>query len=173
MTWQPTPDQLVAAIDHAGRCDPMESCGVIADGAYVELVNTATEYDAFVMDRVGYIGVSKRSRRIEAIVHSHVYTPPTPSDGDRVMCEKLGLPWLIVNWPMGSFEVLEPCGYTAPLVGREWSWGGNDCWGLVRDCLPSGDRPLASGLPARLAVLAERRRPDHPLLSGGRSARHA
>lgn len=132
MTFQPTDDQMAAAMAHAAECQPLECCGLIADGDYHPLTNTATQYDAFVMDRRGYLEVA-RHKTIEAIVHSHVYLPPVPSMGDRAMCEKLGLPWLIVGWPTGLFEVIEPCGYTPPLIGRQWAWGSCDCWGLVRD----------------------------------------
>ena len=133
-SWQPTQEQIDAALAHAGACEPLECCGVIAGGKYWPLRNTATRHDAFVMDRRGLAEVSSMAR-IEAVVHSHVYQQPTASEGDRAMCEKTGLPWLIVSWPLGTHLVIEPCGYRAPLVGRQWAWGSHDCWGLVRDAL--------------------------------------
>lgn len=132
MSWVPTREQIDDALAHAELCQPLESCGLIADGRYYALTNTATEFDAFVMDSRGYAQIAK-SMNVEAIVHSHVWLPPTPSDGDRAMCEKLGKPWLIVSWPTGKIDVLEPSGYIAPLEGREWAWGSNDCFGLIRD----------------------------------------
>lgn len=132
MTFQPTEEQITAALAHAAECKPLEACGVIADGKYWPLENKATEHDTFVMDRAGYCRVSS-AHEIQAIVHSHVYLPPSPSDGDRAMCEKLGLPWVIVSWPLGTHRVIEPCGYRAPLVGRKWAWGSHDCFGLIRD----------------------------------------
>jgi proteasome lid subunit RPN8/RPN11 len=177
--WQPTNEQIVYAVDHAGRTAPMESCGLIADGKYIELANTATEHDAFVMDMNGYIEVSKK-HRIEAIVHSHIYLPPTPSQGDLAMCEKVGLPWLIVNFPLGTYEVIEPSGFKAPLEGRQWAWGSHDCWGLVRDCFHSetgiwlkdfprdwmfwekGDDVISRSFPeAGLRRMGEREPPKH------------
>jgi proteasome lid subunit RPN8/RPN11 len=135
MTFQPNPLQIAAAMVHASQCEPLESCGVITeDGAFHALKNTATEFDTFVMDMAGYLAINKKSR-VVAIVHSHVYLPPTPSAGDKAMVEKTGLPWLIVSWPLGTWKVIEPCGYRAPLVGREWAWGSHDCFGLIRDGL--------------------------------------
>lgn len=132
--WQPTPEQIAAALAHAEQCAPLECCGVIAGGRYRRLKNTATQHDAFVMDMRGFIAVSADAP-IEAVVHSHVHRQPIASDGDRAMCEKTALPWLIVSWPLGTFAVIEPCGYRAPLVGRSWAWGSHDCWGLMRDAL--------------------------------------
>lgn len=132
MIFQPTSEQLAAALAHAAECDPLESCGVIANERYWPLQNTATAHDAFVMDMRGYIAVAKQ-HKVAAIVHSHVYRPPIASDGDRAMCEKTNLPWLIVSWPLGTHAVIEPCGYRAPLVGRQWAWGSHDCYGLIRD----------------------------------------
>ena len=132
MTWVPTTSVVNAALDHAAKCQPLESCGVVADGVFYPVTNRATDFDAFVMDMKEYLAIAK-DRGIEAIVHSHVYAPPLASEGDRAMCEATGKPWLIVSWPLGGHAVIEPCGYRAPLVGRQWAWGTHDCFGLIRD----------------------------------------
>lgn len=135
MRFTPTPIQIAAAMIHAAQCEPLESCGVITeDGAFHPLRNSATEHDTFVMDMKGYIAVNKKSP-VVCIVHSHVYLPPAPSDGDKAMCEKTNLPWLIVSYPLGNWTVIEPHGYRAPLIGRQWAWGTHDCFGLIRDGL--------------------------------------
>jgi proteasome lid subunit RPN8/RPN11 len=134
MSWRPTPDHVVDALAHARRAAPAECCGAIAGGFYRPLANLATEHDSFVMDMRGFIAAT-RQHRAEAIVHSHVDHLPTPSEADRAMCEKLGLPWLIVSHPSGTWTVIEPCGWKAPLVGRQWAWGTQDCFGIVRDGL--------------------------------------
>jgi proteasome lid subunit RPN8/RPN11 len=132
--WAPQPNVVAAALDHAAACVPKESCGVVADGAYWPLDNRATEFDSFIMDRRGYCRIDA-AHRVEAIVHSHVLLPPIASEADCAMCEKLGLPWLIVSHPGGRWTVIEPAGWQAPLIGRQWAWGTQDCYGLVRDGL--------------------------------------
>lgn len=131
--WQPTSDIIAEIVEHAGRRAPLEACGVIIDnGVVVEVENTATDKHAFVMDARQYADAI-RGRTLQAIWHSHVYLPPKPSEGDRTMCERGGVPWLIVSYPTAAYEVIEPCGYLAPLVGRTWCWGAHDCYALVRD----------------------------------------
>ena len=132
MSWQPSQEILAAALAHAAACQPLESCGVVADDAFMAIPNKATHLDTFVMDMRAYCRIEKE-HRIEAIVHSHVYGQPLASDADRAMCEAVGKPWLIVAWPLGTHATIEPCGWRAPLVGRKWAWGTHDCFGLIRD----------------------------------------
>jgi proteasome lid subunit RPN8/RPN11 len=132
-----TPDAatITAALEHAAACQPMESCGVIvADGAFLPVPNLANEHGHFIMDRRAFCHINI-SRKVTAIVHSHVAYPAVAGETDRVMCEKSGLPWIIVSWPDGHWCSIEPEGFEAPLVGREWAWGSNDCFGLMRDAL--------------------------------------
>ena len=56
-----------------------------------------------------------------------------PSQADLVACEASGLPWFIVGYPSLVWEYLEPKGYIAPLVGREWTHGILDCYSIIRD----------------------------------------
>lgn len=132
MTWQPAQAIIDQALEHAAAVQPLEACGVVADGIFHAVPNNATDWDAFVMDMPAYLAIAKE-KKIEAIVHSHVYAPPKPSDGDRAGCENTGLPWLIVAWPTGAHQVIEPSGWRAPLVGRKWAWGTHDCFGTMRD----------------------------------------
>lgn len=134
MTWQPTDQQLADALAHAGQCQPAECCGVIAGGRFLPVTNRATDFDSFIFDSREYIAIARQDP-VEAIVHSHVKAPPHASEADRAMCEKLGLPWLIVSWPGGQHAILSPTGWAAPLVGRQWVWGSQDCFSLVRDAL--------------------------------------
>ncbi|WP_051000115.1 C40 family peptidase [Sinorhizobium fredii] len=132
MSWAADKEIVKAALNHAEACQPLESCGVVADGGFLPITNRATQYDTFVMDMPAYLAVVKESG-VEAIVHSHVYGPAIASEADKAMCEATGKPWLIVSWPLGTHAVIEPSGWRAPLVGRQWAWGTHDCFGLIRD----------------------------------------
>lgn len=132
MTYQPTETQIAAMLKHAEDSQPMECCGVVADGVYFRLVNQATEHDNFSIDLRGYRDVAK-AHTIEAIVHSHVFLPAIASDADRTGVERTNMPWVIVSYPTGQWVVVEPSGFRAPLVGRLWGWGSHDCYGLIRD----------------------------------------
>lgn len=132
--FQPSEVHLAAIFDWAAKCAPQEACGVIANNRFLPISNKATDFDSFIFDAREYIAIS-RDHEIEAIVHSHVGWTPHPSDADRAMCEKLALPWLIVSVPSGAWAVVEPSGWQAPLVGRSWVWGCQDCLAVVRDGL--------------------------------------
>lgn len=131
-------DQTVidAVFAHAGRCAPLEACGLVVevDGAqrYIQCRNIATDTARFTIDPDDYARIEDQYSVI-GVAHSHVGAPPTPSDADVAGCESSSLPWLIVNWPVGHYYVLEPCGVEIPLLQREFCYGVLDCFALVRD----------------------------------------
>src|SRR6187399_273099 len=132
--WEPTPGIISAALLHAGQEAPRESCGLVIGGEYLPIENLAPDDASFHMDSRAFLEHSRRGG-VEAVVHSHVYLPPLASDADRSSCEATGLPWLIVSYPLGTYAVIRPTGFRAPLVGRQFAWGVHDCYGLVRDGL--------------------------------------
>lgn len=134
MSFKPTDAQLEMAFLHADTCQPMESCGVIAGGDYIPMVNQADVPGTFAIDWRKFMLIGSK-QKIEAVVHSHVNLPPLASEADRSGCEATGLPWMIITWPDRRWSVINPIGWRAPLVGREWAWGSQDCWALVRDGL--------------------------------------
>lgn len=120
---------------HAAREQPRECCGlaVVRRGKlrYWPCRNTAAEAEFAIHPEDQ--AAAEDAGEVVAICHSHVYLPPQPSEADRVMCERTGLPWLIISWPTGTHTIIEPTGYRAPLVGRPFVHGVLDCYTLVRD----------------------------------------
>lgn len=138
-----TPETIEAIHRHAEKDFPRESCGllVIVRGRekYVPCRNLAGNTDHFVMASEDYANAEMQGE-IVGVVHSHPNVPAVPSEADKTACEASGLVWHIVSVSDRSGEVkagdivtFEPCGYEAPLVGRPFSHGINDCYQLVRD----------------------------------------
>ncbi len=136
---------LQAIQAHAVAEYPRECCGLIvatADGeAYVACRNVATTpSEHFILPGEDYAAAEDLGE-VLAVVHSHPNAPATPSDADRVMCEASRLPWHIISVGQcagaepecGDLQSIEPCGYAAPLVGRQFAHGITDCYALVRD----------------------------------------
>ena len=130
--WEPTPDLIADAMSMARHYMPREACGVVVNGRLISIKNRSSEKNFFAMDREEYFSAT-RDGGLEAIVHSHAYAPPRPSQADLAMCEATAVPWLIVSVPTETWTVVRPSGYIAPLIGRHWCHGSLDCWGVVKD----------------------------------------
>lgn len=148
-------ENIVQAVrDHAAKCAPRECCGLIVihkgRQRYMPCDNVAEgrDPDRFVIAPEQYAAIED-SGEIVAIAHSHVFIPPIPSQADLVGCEVSNLPWLIVNHPVGDYQIISPNGYKAPLIGREFTHGVLDCYTIIRDYykdvvgheIPDFDRP--------------------------------
>ena len=142
------PATLMAVEEHAIEQYPKESCGlVIAVGRkefYVPCTNVADDPENhFVIDPNDWVKAETQGQ-VCMVVHSHPDGTRYPSTADRAACAASGLPWAVVavhtdpGNPTGpafvaGYEILKPEGYEAPLRGREFVFGVQDCYTLVQD----------------------------------------
>lgn len=139
-------ETLIAAQDHAIQCYPNESCGLIvlsSDGErYVPCANSHNKPSEHFRLSGESFAEAEELGDIVAVVHSHPNASGNPSDADRVQCELSELPWHILSIGMvdgqpefGAQGYCEPCGYEAPLEGRQFAHGILDCFTLFKDFL--------------------------------------
>lgn len=125
---------------HMAAAYPREGCGLIVDGRFVPIENTAedAEYE-FTMPADTVL----RYPHIDAVIHSHPDGPDCPSEADMRGQLAMAVPWGLCTvsadkdvsrpWYWGADE------FTPPLVGREFrhgpsgSDGAGDCYALIRD----------------------------------------
>lgn len=126
----------IEAFEHAEREYPRESCGLIVDGEYVPCRNSAqTPAEHFVISPSDYKSAMQRGD-IVAVIHSHPDYPAVASAADIAGCEESQLPWAIIpveNGRAGEATWIAPCGWQAPLIGREFVHGIHDCLSIILD----------------------------------------
>lgn len=112
-----------------------EVCGLVTVPkgklVYRPCRNVAHSSQEFEIHPEDYIAAE--SEGIIGVVHSHTHGNPAPSMADLIGCDKSAVPWLIVGVPTGAYQVIEPSGYKAPLIGRPFVHGVLDCFSLARD----------------------------------------
>ena len=130
MTWHD------AARQHAEAAFPREACGLVVVTRGRETFwpcrNTADGNDHFVIEPEDY-AAAEDGGEVVGVFHSHCNAGPEPSEADLVACENSGLAWHILGLPVGRWHSWTPCGYQAPLVGRQFQHGVLDCYTLIRD----------------------------------------
>jgi len=127
---------IEAAMEHARKEYPRESCGLVVGGEYVPRKNTAQNPEEdFRISPQGWVA-AERKGGIEAVIHSHPNSPAHPSHHDMAGQINTGIAWGIV--PMVQGVARHPFfwgGDTAipDLEGREWRHGVTDCYSCARD----------------------------------------
>lgn len=127
-----------AIINHARSVYPAECCGLIINEQYHPCDNIAP-MGQFEIEPSQYLALSEMGE-IQAIVHSHPDGEPIPSEVDRAQMSLHGVPWVICGFGKGTdgqeyayVRTHQPKPYQAPLIGREYIHGLQDCYSLGRD----------------------------------------
>ena len=109
---------------------PEEGCGVIVDGKFKPLPNSAT-------DKLNAFEIADKDlpKNVEAVVHSHPDGRACPSEADMRGQIAMDIPWVIIQVIKGrAGEILWWGTKTRPpLVGRGFRHGVTDCYALIRD----------------------------------------
>lgn len=121
-----------AILKDAEKCFPKECCGVIVDGSYIACRNTSAHQDQFEIHPKD-LAKAEDLGEIQAYVHSHPNATARASELDLHQIELHQKHWVICAYPDVEFQVHEPFGYKAPLVGRDYHHGWQDCYSIVRD----------------------------------------
>ena len=126
-----------AIIEHATKDAPNECCGVITRSlsglCALPLVNVSPEpKNSFMMDVGAYKPYLEDGTLVE-YYHSHVTETEELSESDKKLSESCGYPVRVYSLATGKFARYVPTGYVTPLVGRSFSLGAHDCFGLVED----------------------------------------
>lgn len=98
---------IPAAVEHALREYPRESCGLVVQlesGVhYMECRNLADGADHFIMDPLDYI-LADETGDIVGVVHSHPDATAEPSEFDIAAQKATGVPWHIISVPGGQWH---------------------------------------------------------------------
>lgn len=123
-------------IKHAQKEYPKECCGLLvsckSEVLYFPCTNLAKGEEHFILDPRDYALAANRGE-VLAVVHSHPDSSPEPSQADKTACEATGVLWYILSYPALKWVLLKPTGFLAPLVGRQWAHGVQDCYTIIRD----------------------------------------
>ncbi|MEJ7929841.1 NlpC/P60 family protein [Ramlibacter sp. AN1015] len=138
------PEALDAFKRHALQDYPREAAGVLVGAGYVPCLNVAENPDRdFAISGEELARIELEHGRVKAVLHSHPYHPKQapehpaewPSQMDMQCWLRGAVPWGIAATDGEGITPLLWLDESAPepLVGREFVWGVNDCYSLVRD----------------------------------------
>lgn len=117
---------------HASEIYPNECCGVIVNDKYLRCRNISELKDQFEIHHEDLTRAEDLGE-IQAYVHSHTNASAQASELDLIQIELHEKPWVICAYPDIEFQIYEQCGYQAPLVGRNYHHGWQDCYSIVHD----------------------------------------
>lgn len=132
-----SPKIKLEIMQHVQEEYPREACGVVTQKSRVQKYHRVDNVhddpeNHFLMDAVQYAEIEDNPNwETIAIVHSHCGDGAStiPSAHDLCVCDEMAVSWVIVSWPEGDMRIIEP--QVRPLIGRPWSLGSFDCWGLI------------------------------------------
>ena len=102
------------AIEHAKKCDPDESCGIVALknnlSKYYPCKNISNELktQSFVIDPLDYAEIEDSVDEIIGIVHSHPQNVLEFSESDKYSCKAIGLTFYLVSPKSDKIAVIKP-----------------------------------------------------------------
>lgn len=138
-----TPKTLIAIQEYAAEQYPKEMCGLIVGGKFIKCVNESDKpEEMFRINKAVYFK-ALQSGKLQAVIHSHCFDPNTPFKYDPRWPSTLDMKtWMAMNIPWGivasngnetSSVLWMDDNEIAPLVGREFIHGVQDCYAIVRD----------------------------------------
>lgn len=128
-----------AAKQHTGDAYPHEAVGIAERGEYVRLENRSAEpgKDVALSDED-----LMRVASADVFFHSHPDGLGCPSESDMRYQAQLGIPFVVMCWPLYDVFWWGDELAMAPLLGRGFRHGVHDCYSLVRDYYRSERRIL-------------------------------
>ncbi len=113
----------------AGKSYPEEVCGFLTNKGIMPIDNTAAEPLHFAeIDPLSY--AKAEAEGIVFMYHSHA-KDSNFSQQDVLVCKQLNIPFVLYCVESDKFIIGNPTG--GDFVGRDWIYGLQDCYALVRD----------------------------------------
>lgn len=111
---------------------PEEACGFIVDGVLMPCKNRHPDpKNHFAIAAEDY-ALAEEQGDIECVYHSHSNGNAQFSVHDVQVCKQTNLPWFLYEPKTSTCVYADPTG-NAPYVGRDWAYGIQDCYSLLRD----------------------------------------
>ena len=119
-----------AARAHAVELFPKEAAGIVINGQFEPLENLSeTDEDDVLLSEADLLRVAEA----QVFFHSHPNGLGSPSAHDMTYQQQLGIPFVILALPDADMFAFGDQLAPAPLIGRGFRHGVQDCYGLMRD----------------------------------------